>query len=138
MEEKKKYRIGIMASIVLVISALIADLLGIIPFVQYISAPIFWIIASIYFWSKGMGLLNGKKLASASVSWLISVIPALQMIPLEIVGGIIAIIIITRIEDRTGISLLKPLSKGIRPPRLEKNPLNAKEGIRPPRLPRKI
>ncbi len=119
--------------VILVISAFIADLIGLIPFAKDFTASIFWVVVSAYFWIKGMGIFNGRKLAAMAISWIASIIPFIQEIPLEIVAGIVAIIIITRIEDKTGISVTKPLTKGVTQPRLKRIPLNNKPGIRPPR-----
>jgi len=105
MEQQKKHRIGSFAIIVLVFLALICDLLGLIPFVKDFLGTIFWFCASIYFWKIGMGLFNGRKLAAMAISWVSGLIPIIQEIPLELVAGIVAIIIITRIEEKTGMSI---------------------------------
>lgn len=131
MEEKTKYRIGTLATLLLIAVAGIFDLLTLIPFVGDFISWIFWFCASVYFWKIGMGLVNGRRLATLAISIVIELIPAIQWLP-GILAGIIAIIIMTRVEDRTGISL-NPLQKtGITPPRLQRNPVNAKAGIRPP------
>ncbi len=134
MEEKPKYRIGILAIIVLVVLAGIFDLLTLIPFVGDFLGWFFWVLASIYFWKIGMGLINGKRLATMAISIIIELIPAVQWLP-GILAGIIAIIVMTRIEDKTGISL-NPLQKkpGITAPRIQNVPLNQNGQ----RLPRKI
>lgn len=136
MDEKKpKYRIGTVAIIILVFFAIIADGLGMIPFVKDFTASIFFVCASVYFWMKGMGILNGKKLAAMAISWIASMIPIIQEIPLEVTAGIIAIILITRIEDKTGISVTKPLSQGkkIASPKSMMNFAGRREP--PPRIP---
>ncbi|HEY9583862.1 MAG TPA: hypothetical protein VJI66_02790 [Candidatus Paceibacterota bacterium] len=133
-EQNKKvnYRIGALAIVLLVALAGIFDLLSLIPFVGDIVGPIFWIIASIYFWKAGLGLVNGKRLATAAISLIAELIPAVQELPM-ILAGIVAIIIMTRIEDKTGISL-NPLSKkpGVTPPRNQRRPANV-DGVRLPR-----
>ncbi len=80
--------------------ALICDILGLIPFVKDVLGTIFWICASIYFWMIGMGLFNGRKLAVVAISWISSMIPVIQEVPLELVAGIIVIIVITRVEEK--------------------------------------
>lgn len=109
--------------------AFIGDMIGIFPFLQGFIATIFWFIVGVYFWMKGMGIVNGKRLAAAGVSWLISWAPVLQSIPLEMALGIIAVFVITRIEEKTGISITSLVGgKGI------KN-LN---GVRAPQKPRPL
>ena len=111
-EQQKKHRIGWFAILVLVFLALVCDLLGLIPFVKDFLGTIFWICASIYFWMIGMGIFNGRKLAVMAISWIASLIPVIQEIPLELVVGIIVIIAITRVEEKTGLSLTSGLLSG--------------------------
>lgn len=145
MAQKPKYRIGVVAIVILVAIAFIADIIGLIPLAKDITASVFWIGTGVYFWMKGMGIFNGKKLAAVAISWIASLIPVIQELPIEITAGIIAVILITRVEDKTGISVLKPLSEGKQiasaktmlnfngrrepPPRQQ---LNEKEGVREP------
>jgi hypothetical protein len=128
---------------VLIFLAFAADLVGMIPFVQNFTATIFWLCAGIYFYLKGMGILNGKKLAAIAISWVASMIPILQSLPIEVTAGIIAVIFITRVEDKTGVSVLKPMSQGKAVPGLhtlnlngrreppQKTPLNQSETRQP-------
>ncbi len=132
-----KYRISTVMTVILVFFAVCADLIGLIPFAKDVTATLFWGVTSIYFYTQGMGLFSGKKLAVMSVSWVVSLIPVLQEIPAEVTAGILAIIFITRVEDKTGISVVKPMTKGITPPRLNRNPFNGQPGIRPPRQKKK-
>jgi hypothetical protein len=104
MEEKPKHKIGLVAMIILTVLAIVFDLLGLIPIVKDIEAPIFWAIAGIYFWTKGMGIFNGRKLAAVLASFITSIIPVVQELPVELTLGIIAIFIMTRVEEKTGIS----------------------------------
>lgn len=119
-------------SILLMGFATICDFFSLIPLVGDAVAPIFWVIVGIYFWSKGMGILNGRKLAVTAISFVAEMIPWVQELPM-LLAGITAMLFIIRIEDKTGKSLIKPMSKGITPPRLTRNPFNGQEGIRPPR-----
>ncbi len=145
MAQKPKYRIGIVAIVVLVAIAFIADLIGLIPLAKDITASVFWIGAGIYFWIKGMGIFNGKKLAAVAISWIASLIPVIQELPIEVTAGIIAVILITRVEDKTGVSVLKPLSEGKqiasartmlnhngRREPIPRQQLNEKDGVREP------
>lgn len=129
------YRISILASVLLVVLAGIFDILSLIPFVGDFIGPLFWIIASIYFWKIGMGLMNGRKLAVTLVSMAAEMVPVVQELPALMVG-ITVIIVMTRIEDKTGLTL-NPMKKGVTQPRLSRNPFNSQPGVRPPRQKRK-
>lgn len=127
----KEHRITNTAAVILVVLAIICDIIGLIPFVESFIAVLYWIGAGIYMWLRGMGIFNGKLLASESISLASSIIPAIQALP-GITVGIIAVIIISRAEEKTGISVSAIRSgKGIRlpPPKI---PLN-NNGTRAPR-----
>ncbi len=104
MEESKRYRITNIAAIVLVISAFIADTFTIIPFVGDFVGPIFWVLASLFFWKNGLGLLQGKRGITTVISTIMELIPGVQELP-AILVGILIIITTSRIEDKTGISM---------------------------------
>lgn len=110
------YRISITAGIFLVIAAIIADLISLIPFVGTVSGPLFWIIVSWYLWKKGCGLFNPRRFATEIISSVIEIIPAIQALPAA-TAGIIAVIVMIRLEDRTGISVKPDLNVSIRKPR---------------------
>jgi hypothetical protein len=133
MEEKGpvNYRVSIGMSIILIGIAGIFDLFSIIPLVGSIMAPIFWVGVGAYLWTKGVGFLGWKKIASICISFLIELFPFLQTLP-GLVAGIIAVLLVIRTEDKTGLSIVKPMKKGVTPPRIEKRPLNT-EGVRMPR-----
>lgn len=104
MEEKKKHRMGVGALILLTIIAIICDTIGLIPGVEDIAGTIFWGIAAIYFWASGMGVFNGRRLATMLVSWIIGLIPILQWLP-QLSVGIIAIFLMLRAEEKTGLPI---------------------------------
>lgn len=104
MEEKKKHRMSVIAIILLTIIALICDTVGLIPGVEDIAGTIFWGIAAIYFWIAGMGVFNGRRLATMLVSWIIGLIPILQWLP-QLSIGIIAIFFMLRAEEKTGLPI---------------------------------
>lgn len=118
-------------SMVLITVAAFFDALSLIPFVGTIMGPIFWVIVGVYLWTKGMGIFNGKKLAATLVSFAIELFPGIQALP-GLIAGIVAILIIIRIEDKTGKSVLGPINKGLKPSRFERKPLNSSPGIRYP------
>lgn len=135
MEEKKetKYRIGMGMSIFLICFAGLFDLISLIPGAGTILGPIFWIIIGIYLWTKGMGIINGKRLVTGGLSLVAEIVPVVQELP-ALVAGIIIVLLIIRIEDRTGLSIVKPIQKGVTPPRISRNPVNSTPGVRPPRI----
>jgi hypothetical protein len=128
-----QYRISMGMSVLLIALAGIFDLATTIPFVGTIMGPLFWIIVGIYFWTKGMGVVNGRRLAVSGVSFVAELIPAIQALPTLIVG-IIIILLIVRIEDKTGLSIVKPIKKGVTPPRINRIPINSIPGRREPRI----
>ncbi len=135
MEGKQpiNYRISGGMSAILILLAGLADLLTLVPFVGDVVGPLFWILASVYFWKAGLGLVNGRRLATTIVSTVIELVPGAQAFP-AILGGIIAVIAMVRIEDKTGISLTPPKKVGVTPPRNVRVPVNSTPGVRPPRL----
>jgi len=122
-----------------ILFAALADLLSLIPFVGSIVGPIYWVCFSIYLWKIGCGLLNARRLATGITSMVIEIIPAFQAFPTILIGTI-AIIVMVRTEDKTGITVpglgsKKPAStlveNGVNPPRVQQTPLN-QDGIRAP------
>lgn len=111
------YRISLTAGIFLVLAAIVADLISLIPFVGTVSGPLFWVLVSWYLWKKGCGLFNVRRFATEAISTLVEVIPAIQALPAATVG-IIAVILMIRVEDRTGVSINpKSLNVSVRKPR---------------------
>lgn len=121
-------------SILWVIIAGFFDLLTLIPTVGTFLGTVFWVLLGVYFWKKGVGIINGKRIATGLISIVIEAIPAAQFLP-AITTGVVIVLVLIRIEDKTGISLVKPLKKGVTPPRIRATPLNSTPGIRPPRRP---
>ncbi len=129
-----------------------ADLFSLIPFVGDISGPVFWVCASIYLWKKGCGLINARRLAATLISMVAEMIPAIQEFPITILG-IVVVIALIRLEDRTGLGLMKKITNpvstnrpmyngGVRMSELQRKALEEKEqtealnssdGIRRPR-----
>lgn len=124
-------------SVFLIILAGIFDLATTIPLVGTVVGPIFWVIVGIYFWKKGMGIVNGRRLAASGTSFVAELIPGAQALP-TLVVAIIVILVIIRIEDKTGLSIAKPLKKGVTPPRIQRIPANSIPGRREPRITKAI
>ncbi len=100
-EPKKKYRIGGFAIVILLILTLIADFVSIIPFL----GDIFWVFMSYYLFKTGHGLLNMRNLAPTIMSFITESVPFLSSLP-SIIAATIVIIIFSRIEDKTGLSVV--------------------------------
>ncbi len=120
-------RIGNGMAACLLLVALIADAFTLIPVVGDFIGPIFWVCMSVFLWAKGFGFLRLGRIVTEAISTVAEMIPVIQELP-TIVVGMIIIIVLIRIEDKTGKSLLKPMSKG-------KMPLNV-NGMRRPQNPR--
>ncbi|MEK7463747.1 MAG: hypothetical protein AAB610_01340 [Patescibacteria group bacterium] len=127
---KKKYRIGIMGIIVFVCFAGIFDLLTLIPFVGSLFGWVYFVIFTIYLAQTGHGFINPKTLVPQVISIVAEFIPAVQELP-TILAATIAVIIISRIEDKTGISLMPGAKVGVTAARKKINPAN-KNGRREP------
>lgn len=130
---KIEHKIANLSALILTFGAALADLASLIPFVGTVVGPIFWIAVSIYFWTIGMGIISGRRLATGLISAVAELIPGVQALP-TITVGIIAVILMTRIEEKTGISVssLTKRTPGVTPPRLKPPKLNAEQGIRYP------
>lgn len=133
-QPKKKYRIGWFAIIFWVAIAIILDVITF--FIPGLGGPIcsiiFFPLFSLYLWKTKHGLINWKNGASQVIGLASEWIPAIQALPV-IVVPVIIIIIMSRIEDKTGISIPLPGKKpGVTPPRIQRVPLN-QGGVRAPR-----
>jgi len=112
MEEgKKKYKIGNGAVATLIALASLVDILTLIPFVGTFIGWLFWVLVGVYFWKVGLGFVNWRRLAPSIVSALIELFPFAQEFP-TIVAAMVIILTLTRIQEKTGLSLLAPLKKG--------------------------
>ncbi|MBP6858551.1 MAG: hypothetical protein KBC33_01830 [Candidatus Pacebacteria bacterium] len=135
-ESGKKNRISNKAAALLIGSAIIADLLTLIPIVGIIVGPTYWVLINIYLFKSGFGFMNGKRLAASGVSAIAEIIPAIQALP-TITLAMIIIVVTTRIEDKTGISVGSLSSGphlnsgGVRRAAQKQQPLN-QGGTRPP------
>lgn len=100
------YRLGWASIAGLLIVAGVFDLISPILVIGSITGPIYWVSLSAFLFTRGFGLLNARRLTSSIISLIIEVVPAVNTLP-AILAGTIAIIIFSRIEDRTGISMHK-------------------------------
>lgn len=107
MEETKssKVKAGDMAT-VLLSTGVVADALSLIPFVGAVVGPVYWFFAGIYLWACGHGLISAKKLVPIIVSMIAEFFPAIQSAP-TIVIGIVIILVSIKLEEKTGVNVLK-------------------------------
>jgi hypothetical protein len=114
MEEEKreiKYRIKwFPEGTLLILLAVIIDAINWIPIVGDIAEGIGGFIYVIYFFFKGMGILNPRRLSIATADFIIELIPAVEALPFN-TAVIIYIIWDTRREDKTGHSTLATVQK---------------------------
>lgn len=136
--EQDTNKISLKAGIILLIIAIIADAFTLIPFVGALVGPMFWVGATFYFWKVGLGFVNWGRISTSVISTLGELTPAVQFLPF-ITVGVIAVLILDRIQAKTGISLTS-LTKGKIGPKMNTNgrreppariPLNNSQG-RPP------
>ena len=118
-------------SVVLIGVAGLFDAASLIPFVGTVMGPIFWVISGVYLWTKGVGLFGGKKIAISAISFVAELVPLVQELPM-LVAGIIGVLLVIRIEDKTGMSIVKPMKAGVTLPRYKRVPLNGQKGLRLP------
>ncbi len=132
-DNRPTHKIGTLTAFILIFIAILVDLLSLIPLLGSILGPGFWICINIYFWYVGLGIVNTRRLASGIISTLIELIPVLQWLP-SVTVGMILVIIMIRLEEKTGISVtsLTTRTPGTTPPRLRPPKLNAQQGIRYP------
>ena len=124
----KDSRIKNGAALSLVGLAAIADLFSLIPLAGDITGPLFWAFASVYLWTAGCSLTNGRRLAATLVSMACEMMPIIQELPMTMLG-IAVVIALVRLEDRAGAPVIKPLSeRGRKPLNREVNGVS----VRPP------
>lgn len=131
-QDKKKSKIGNIGAAIFIGFAAITDAATFIPLVGDFAGPIFWVLASVYLWKAGLGIINGRRLGTSVISMVAEMVPLVQALPTITVAAL-AIVTMVRLEEKTGISL-KGKKPGITPPRMKREPLN--EGGK--RLPPKI
>jgi hypothetical protein len=102
--KRKPQRIGIVSIIFLIITAIIFDLISLIPFVNIVSGLIAYAVFGIWFYILGVGFMNPKRFATAAVSAVIGFIPFLSMLP-ELTIAVIVVILMVKSEDTLGIKL---------------------------------
>lgn len=140
-DQSKQKRISGAMTAVLIGTAIVADLLSLIPFVGDFTGPVFWVIVTFYLWTLGYGFSNTKQLVTKALSMVGEMIPAVQALPLTL-AGIIILLALIKAEDKIKTKTAstsngdgKPLNEGgTRSPQnaeYSSQPLND-DGIRPP------
>ncbi len=134
MAGKINYRLTLGDCAKVVICGGIFDLITLIPIAGDFLGWSFFAGLSYYLFKKGHGLANWKLVAPQVVSTIAELIPAVQELP-TILAATIVIVVASRAEDRTGISLVpSKIGKkipGRTEPRLKRVPLNQNESRQP-------
>ncbi len=104
MAASPQYRLGTLSIVALIVAAIVADAITLIPFAGDFIGPAYWVIVSIFLYTNGFGILNARRLSTSVISMVAELIPAVQELPL-ILAGTIAVIIFSRIEDKLGIKV---------------------------------
>ncbi len=110
MDEEKKQRIGKIMAAALIGTALFIDLFEALLNVVGIGEALSTVISvasdtlfMIWFWMLGIGFVKSpKKLAAMSIQAIMGFIPVINTLP-ELTIGIMAIVFLTRAEDKGGI-----------------------------------
>ncbi len=109
--EKTHYRIKIWVFLLMLIVATILDLISIIPAANEVTLIIAGILFPIWWWFLGLGLVDFKKILSYAITIGVEVIPGLSALP-GILFSVIAVFIMSRTEDKLGITLIPKLKLG--------------------------
>lgn len=109
MANPVEYRLRTLAVAVLIFAATVVDAITLIPSAGDFIGPAYWVIVSIFLYTKGFGILNARRFATSAISMVAELIPIVQEFPM-ILAGTIVVIVLSRIEDKTGIKV--PMSKG--------------------------
>jgi hypothetical protein len=112
---EKKHRIGNGEIVMLLVFALIFDLISLIPFVNIAVVIVAQSLMALFFSMHGVNVLSKRRAIPYILGWIIEIIPAISAIPAITIETII-MIVLTRIEDKTGIDP----AGGVTPPGLPK------------------
>lgn len=105
-QEKKESKISDTTAALMIGTAVILDLISIIPVVGQAFASVgSFVIFLIWFLILGLPLVTPKKLLTTLSAYIIEFIPAISALP-AITVGVILMIVLTRAEEKTGIKLL--------------------------------
>lgn len=104
-EEEKKNRIGSGIILILIILAGMVDLINLIPIVGGLVSTGYWIVLSYYLWKTGHGLFNWKVAVPEIISVVVEWVPMVSFLP-SVMAGTLAIVAISRFQDKTGINLI--------------------------------
>ncbi len=100
MANKVKHKIGIFSAMIMICTALVFDLLSIIPFINIIVDIIAWTIFLLWFYLSGVSFSKHPHiLGVAAGSFIIGAIPFLSILP-EITAGVVTNIAITRMQEK--------------------------------------
>ncbi len=106
-KDKQKERITTTTAMLMVGLAIFFDILSIIPVVNWFTAIAAWLCFFIWFAVLEVRFMTIKRALPAIISFIVELVPILSIIP-GLTLGIIVIIIMIKLEDKTGIKI--PLS----------------------------
>jgi len=101
-DKNTRYRLGWGAVALMMAAAAFADLVSLIPFAGDFVSPIYWFCIAGFLYLKGFGLMNPGRLATQLVGFAAEMIPGVQALPVFLLATAL-LIILTRVEDKTGI-----------------------------------
>lgn len=111
-EEKKQPRITNTSAFLMVGTAIVFDLISIVPVIgQAVAVVGSAIVFLIWFLILRLPLISPKKLLTIALSYLGESVPAISVLPL-ITLGVILMIVFTRAEDKLGIRVLDKVGAG--------------------------
>jgi len=119
---KKEPRVSAVSATLMICTAIIFDLVSLIPLINIITGALALLTFGMWFIIKDVSLVSPSRLTTGLLAGIIEVYPVLSMLPATTIGVII-VIISSRFEDKTGVKV----------------PLSAKPKVqsRPPSLPPK-
>ncbi|MEX0918938.1 MAG: hypothetical protein WDZ85_03175 [Candidatus Paceibacterota bacterium] len=95
------YRISRLSASGMIVTALLIDLIALIPIVNLITTATAFMVFGFWFYLKNIPLISTRKMLTYLTAGVLAIIPFLP----GITAGVIAVIIFTRTEDKTGLSL---------------------------------
>lgn len=109
-KEKTHYRINITQTLLMLGAAGVLDLVSTIPFLNIVVSFFATMTFGLWFYNLDFGLVNFRRLVAPIIAIIIEIVPALSILP-AIFFAVLINIILSWIEDKTGIGVTKLLSK---------------------------
>ena len=104
MADVKPQRIDNIIAGLMIFTALIFDVLSIIPWVNIITDIAAILLFGLWFMLLGVGFMNPRRIATWATAGIIEAIPILSILP-GITVGVAATIFMVKLEDKTGLKI---------------------------------